>query len=560
MNNMIRLFRGSETDFEHNEWVLSEIITAVVTEDLEGNFELDLEYQLFDKKGLSKYLIRGNIISCSVGDERKEQLFVIRKVNKNTKSRRITVYAQAIARTKLSINFVPGCEIKNKTRKQAIKQILDNCIELHGLSVGNLDNNTNTSINMGIDDSTGEIIDYLDTEEKSPLDCLIDDKNSIKEAYGGELRYDNFTIDMVDQRKADTTFYISSGKNLEELENEIDEISDDFATALIMVSQDELHLPEYVIKSPNFNKYSEGHYKLVRCDDIQLIDDSQEAIEIVYAQLRERAAEMFNEDKIDVPKLNYKINFIELQNTEEFKHVEGLQKAYLGNTVEVYYPKIEVTATERIIKTKFNVLKNKYEEIEIGEKLIDIKDIINGTKNEVIETNKNVVKTKKKLKDDIKEEAEERKNLQVTMEERADGIELSVTNLEKDTSNKIEILEDSIKSTAKKGEIGTLIEQNYEHVLTAIEDGSGTYVLIDRNGLTINNGKLIIKDSNNDKVMYMSNKGLTIEDIYLGAAAREKGSNFYNSLLNMEEIPLDNGYFGNLSLEDYIIKIIKQNT
>ena len=342
MNNMIRLFRGSETDFEHNEWVLSETITAVVTEDLEGNFELDLEYQLFDKKGLSKYLIRGNIISCSVGDERKEQLFVIRKVNKNTKSRRITVYAQAIARTKLSINFVPGCEIKNKTRKQAIKQILDNCIELHGLSVGNLDNNTNTSINMGIDDSTGEIIDYLDTEEKSPLDCLIDDKNSIKEAYGGELRYDNFTIDMVDQRKADTTFYISSGKNLEELENEIDEISDDFATALIMVSQDELHLPEYVIKSPNFNKYSEGHYKLVRCDDIQLIDDSQEAIEIVYAQLRERAAEMFNEDKIDVPKLNYKINFIELQNTEEFKHVEGLQKAYLGNTVEVYYPKIEV--------------------------------------------------------------------------------------------------------------------------------------------------------------------------------------------------------------------------
>ena len=560
MNNMIRLFRGSETDFEHNEWVLSETITAVVTEDLEGNFELDLEYQLFDKKGLSKYLIRGNIISCSVGDERKEQLFVIRKVNKNTKSRRITVYAQAIARTKLSINFVPGCEIKNKTRKQAIKQILDNCIELHGLSVGNLDNNTNTSINMGIDDSTGEIIDYLDTEEKSPLDCLIDDKNSIKEAYGGELRYDNFTIDMVDQRKADTTFYISSGKNLEELENEIDEISDDFATALIMVSQDELHLPEYVIKSPNFNKYSEGHYKLVRCDDIQLIDDSQEAIEIVYAQLRERAAEMFNEDKIDVPKLNYKINFIELQNTEEFKHVEGLQKAYLGNTVEVYYPKIEVTATERIIKTKFNVLKNKYEEIEIGEKLIDIKDIINGTKNEVIETNKNVEKTKKKLKDDIKEEAEERKNLQVTMEERADGIELSVTNLEKDTSNKIEILEDSIKSTAKKGEIGTLIEQNYEHVLTAIEDGSGTYVLIDRNGLTINNGKLIIKDSNNDKVMYMSNKGLTIEDIYLGAAAREKGSNFYNSLLNMEEIPLDNGYFGNLSLEDYIIKIIKQNT
>ena len=146
------------------------------------------------------------------------------------------------------------------------------------------------------------------------------------------------------------------------------------------------------------------------------------------------------------------------------------------------------------------------------------------------------------------------------MEERTDGIELSVSNLEKDTNNKIEVLEEGIRLSAKKGDIGTLIEQNYEHVLTAIEDGSGTYVLIDRNGLTVNNGKLIIKDSNNDKVMYMSNNNLTIEDVYLGSTAREKGSNFYNSLLNMEEIPLDNGYYGNLSLEDYIIKIIKQNT
>lgn len=552
MNNIIRLFRGSETDFEHNEWILSETIKAIVTEDLDGNFELDLEYPLFDKKGLSKYLIRGNIISCSVGDERKEQLFVIRKFNKNTKSRRITVYAQAIARTKLSINFVPGCEIKNKTRKQAIKQILDNCIELHGLSVGNLDNNTNTSINMGIDDSTGEIIDYLDTEEKSPLDCLIDDKNSIKEAYGGELRYDNFIIDMVDQRKADTTFYISSGKNLEELENEIDEISDDFATALIMVSQDELHLPEYVIKSPNFNKYSEGHYKLVRCDDIQLIDDSQEAIEIVYAQLRERAAEMFNEDKIDVPKLNYKINFIELQNTEEFKHVEGLQKAYLGNTVEVYYPKIEVTATERIIKTKFNVLKNKYEEIEIGEKLIDIKDIINGTKNEVIETNKNVVKTKKKLKDDIKEEAEERKNLQVTFEARADSIELSVENVEKETKASIKVLEGEIELKVDEDDFGTLIEQNSRHVTIAVHDETDMLVTFDSDGQTIDDGALTVK--NKGKTVFYFNDGIAcVKDIYFMDGG-DQADNFIQAISEpktiwVNDISGDDANFKNLDVD-----------
>lgn len=559
--NMICLFRSNETDFEHNEWVLSETIKAIVTEDLKGNFELDLEYPLFDKKGLSQYLIRGNIIKCSVGDERKEQLFVIRKVNKNTKSRRITVYAQAIARTRLSINFVPGCEIKNKTRKQAIQQVLNSCIEQHGLTVGSLDTNTNTIINMGIDDSTGGIIDYLDTEEKSPLDCLIDDKNSIKEAYGGELRYDNFTIDMLDQRKADTTFFISSGKNLEELENEIDEISDDFATALIMVSQDELHLPEYVIKSPNFNKYSEGHYKLVRCDDIQLIDDSQEAIEIVYAQLRERASKMFNEDKIDVPKLNYKINFVELQNTEEFKHIEGLQKAYLGNTVEVYYPKIEVTATERIIKTKFNVLKNKYEEIEIGEKLIDIKDIINGTKNEVTETNKNVVKTKKKLKEDIKEESEERKNLQVTFEAKTESIELSIKNEAEERETAIELLDGEIQERVTTNEFSTYkkqtdreisqmvksgdgftseLKQNVDAFQFLFEEASGSKTEITRDGLTIYKGGIKIKDSDGNTVFYIDSDGTVIiknagiHDLNIYDTSED--SMFFNALANMEVI------------------------
>lgn len=79
MKSLIKLFGANESNFNHCKWVLTETIKAIVTEDIEGHFELDLEYALFDKKGLSKYIIRGNIISCPVSDDRPNQLFKIRK-------------------------------------------------------------------------------------------------------------------------------------------------------------------------------------------------------------------------------------------------------------------------------------------------------------------------------------------------------------------------------------------------------------------------------------------------------------------------------------------------
>ncbi|MBY6825634.1 phage tail spike protein, partial [Clostridium botulinum] len=172
-----------------------------------------------------------------------------------------------------------------------------------------------------------------------PLSGLLDDNLSIQKAYGGEIIWNNFTIDMVDERGSDHTFTIKSGKNLQELEQDISDMEDDFATALIMESSDGLFLPNHeIIYSKDANKYNRYYFKSIKCDDISLVNDSHEAINIVYEQLRERASKLFT-DGIDKPKINNKINFMQLSNTEEYKDFKVLEKCELGNKVKVLYPK-----------------------------------------------------------------------------------------------------------------------------------------------------------------------------------------------------------------------------
>ena len=87
-----KLYKADETYFYHNGLgLLGDSMSCLVTEDLNGEFSLELEYALQDKNGLANQLIRGNLIKVPVGDSREPQLFRIRKVTKGINS--IKVYA-----------------------------------------------------------------------------------------------------------------------------------------------------------------------------------------------------------------------------------------------------------------------------------------------------------------------------------------------------------------------------------------------------------------------------------------------------------------------------------
>ncbi|WP_252247451.1 phage tail spike protein [Clostridium sp. ZBS4] len=510
---MIKLFEANETNFKHCKWVLSEVLSAYITETTEGNFELDLEYPLFDSKNLSRYLIRGNIISVPCYDNRPDQLFKIRKANKSTENKVITVYAEAIGRADADNNYIPGLEVpKGKTRKEALQIVLNNRADKRrNYTIGSLDTSTNTNVNLGLDDN-GNIINYVDIADKSLLKAILEEStdstnSSIYTAYKGEVIWNNFEINMVDERGKDNSFIIKSGKNLESLEEEISDMDDNFATALVMKSSDGLFLPnQEIIYSPNANKYDRYFYKTITCDDVSLEDlitenssdkDIEEAKKVVYEQLRERAAKQFA-NGIDKSPTNYTVNFIQLADTEEYKDYAKLKKCELGNNVTTIYSSIGVKAEGRIIRIKYNVLTKKIEEVEIGDRLKkSIVDNINNTENKV-----------DNVEDKVNNNKNDLKKTKVTMEKYNNSIVLKVENLSKDTMAKIEVLEKEIVAKVSEDDMWSLIEMNPSKILFAVNDEKNeTDVTITTDGLGIYKGKIQIYDENDNLVFKIREKG-----------------------------------------------------
>lgn len=497
MKGLIRLFDSNETNFKHNKNVLNEFTSAYITEDIDGTLEFDGEYPLFDKKNLSKGLNIGKIIKSPIYDNRPDQLFKIRKPNFSTSDKKVTVYAQAIGYTDLGSNIILGCHIPaGTTRKKAIEILLNaRQQKIRDYHVGNLDTSTNTSVNLGLEEDTGNVINYVDIDYKSPLKGLLDDsENSICKAYKGELIWNNFELNMVDKRGNDNKFTIRSGKNLSDLEKEISDMDDNFATALIMCSSDGLYLPNNeIIYSPLANKYDRYYYKVVKCDDVSLEDlitenstnsDIEKAKNIVYEQLRERAQKYFNEGMAELLG-SYTINFVELAKSEEYKDYASLTHCTLGNEVTTIYPELDLKVTTRVNKIKYNVLKDEIEEITVGNIKKDITDSINSTSN-----------TANKAKDTaIKATTEVKKTNKKVKTVKAD-----ITNLG-----------DEIQLTVKKDDFGALIQENYDKILLAVNDeNNGTDVTITVDGLSVYKGKFMIFDDSDNKVFWVSNKGYLV--------------------------------------------------
>ncbi|EES51341.1 phage tail protein [Clostridium botulinum] len=509
MKGLIKLFDSNETNFKHNKNVLSEFTSAYITEDIDGTLEFDGEYPLFDEKKLSKELNIGKTIKSPIYDNRHDQLFKIRKPNFSTSNKSVSVYAQAIGYADLGSNIVLGCHIPaGTTRKKAIEMLLNaRQQKIRDYHVGNLDTSTNTNINLGLDESTGEVINYLDIDYKSPLKGLLDEsENSIYKAYRGELIWDNFEINMVNKRGSDNKFTIRSGKNLQDLEKEISDMDDDFATALIMCSSDGLYLPNNeIIYSSLANKYDRYHYKVIKCDDVSLEDlitenstdeDVEKAKQVVYEQLRERAQNYFNEGMAELLG-SYTINFLELAKSEEYKDYSQLTNCSIGNEVTTIYPELDLKVTTRVTKIKYNVLKDEIEEITVGNIKKDIADSINNTENKV----DNVADKVNNNKNDLKK-------TKVTMEKYNNSIVLKVENLSKDTMAKIEVLEKEIVAKVSEDDMWSLIEMNPSKILFAVNDEKNeTDVTITTDGLGIYKGKIQIYDENDNLVFKIREKG-----------------------------------------------------
>lgn len=85
-------------------------------------------------------------------------------------------------------------------------------------------------------------------------------------------------------------------------------------------------------------------------------------------KLETKAKEYIEENKIGQYKYDTKVSFIDLSSTTEGTIYDKLETIELGDTVKVVYEALNVNVELRVISTTYNVLLNRYDDIELGEK------------------------------------------------------------------------------------------------------------------------------------------------------------------------------------------------
>ena len=185
---------------------------------------------------------------------------------------------------------------------------------------------------------------------------------SILDVYGGEYEFDNYDVHLWANRGSDKGVTIRYGKNLIDLKQE--ENIQNVVTGVVpfFANEDTLvTLPEKVVESEYVNLYP--YPRTVILDLSSEWTDEVPTVE----QLRQRAQKYIEDNDIGIPKVSIDVSFIALWQTEEYKDIAPLERVNLCDTVTIIFEKLGIEAKAKVISTEYDVLRERYTKIEVGD-------------------------------------------------------------------------------------------------------------------------------------------------------------------------------------------------
>ncbi|MCH1962957.1 phage tail protein [Clostridium perfringens] len=468
----ITIYDSKEIKFVSNGLaILEDCYRCEVEEVMNGLYNLELEYPTDDNK--SKYLVKDNIIKVSTPNG--EQPFRIYRVLENLDT--TIVYAKHIF-FDLVANFLMDCRHKFATCQQALEDILSSTLYKH---------NFTCSSNI-IERSNAYYI------RKNPIEAILTEENSIISMYNAEILRDKFKIIANDSIGKDNHVIIEYKKNLLGLEKDDD--NSEVITRVIptgLSSKDvSIMIDEIYVDSPLINDYINPIVKEYHFSDLK--EDTEKGITIneVKRQLKIKAEELFSKDHIDLPKTNYRINFLDLSSTEEYKDFKALEKVKLGDIVTVRHKEMNIDIKRKVVKYRWDCINKEYIEIELGDlKQTLSKDIsnINSKVDSMAENNKNATELANKAIDrvsnleevnfrDLKQTLDEVEKLTTTNKAAVEFLNKSAGISSENIKANKEAIDNLDKSNTglservnkNEGDITTLNEKVKENNLTLLEE------------------------------------------------------------------------------------------
>jgi len=369
------LYKANETDFSHmGLGVLKDAITAKITEERNGLFEMEIEYPtdgiFFNELKLDR------LVKTNASPKLKDQRFKIIRITKPSNGR-VTIFLEHVSYHTQDLQLKPKV-IYNGTALTALNIWKNNIVDNHPFTVHS---------DIGTEASGMWTIDKVDSARRA----LGGVAGSLLDSYGGEYRFDNYHISLLTQRGFDSGVFIGYGKNLIDLTQE-EEISNTYTSVYpySVVSNEKneeelITLPEYFVDSEHVDSYARRK--------ILPVDFSQEKI-VDVEKLRSHAKSYIKQNDIGVPKINLKVKFVDLAKTLDYADLQLVEEVGLCDWVNVYFEKLDINQRAKVIKVVWDSLMDRYEEIELGEARStlskSIKAVVDG-RVELVESQLNIV-------------------------------------------------------------------------------------------------------------------------------------------------------------------------
>ena len=359
----MNIYLSTETTFTNNGLgFLTDCLSAVVNDEINGNFSLTLEYML--NGHLSEYLVQENIIKCPVQDGTM-QLFRIKYVNKDFN--KITINAKHIFYDLLD-NFLLDVAPTKRAAQSFGEWILARTNYVSPFSFV-------SSI------ATTKSARYV---RKNPVEAIMGtESNSMVNLFGGELQRDNFTINLLTRLGQDRGLKLIVGKNITGIQMTIDE--NELYTRILPLGFDGLMLPETYVDSPLINQYPTPKVRKYEFSEIKYDPSGEDEsaysdIQDAYQALRDAVNELYA-NGIDKPQINIAIDWIELSKTKEYEQFQNLETIRLGDTLRANLLGLDYET--RVIGITYNVLANRVDSFTIGEVKPNIATTLNNIEKAV---------------------------------------------------------------------------------------------------------------------------------------------------------------------------------
>lgn len=340
------LYQADETDFATNGiGRLSDAVSCVVSEELNGAYELTLQYP---PEGLhAAEIVEGRIIFAPHDENDDRQPFRIYK-RTDVIDGVFTVYARHLA---YDLTRVPVMPFTAATAPAALAGL-----KTHAAT--DCDFDFSTDVTAG-----GSFALEVPTSAKAALGG---GEGSVVGVFGGEVEYDCRTVVLHARRGVNTNVVIRYGKNM---------------TGLEVVSE---AAAAYNAVVP-YCKTQEG---VVTCSPPVVYDgetysdavplDLSDAFDYVPspAQLEDAAREWLDRYQPWIAEKAINVSFVQLRQTEEYKDFAPLERVLLGDSVTVRHAALGVDADFRVVRTEWDVLAGRYKELTLGRETVTVASMI----------------------------------------------------------------------------------------------------------------------------------------------------------------------------------------